>query len=59
VGVEELRDGTANGNTILSNAIFSNEGPGIDLDADGPTANDQGDVDTGPNGFQNKPGISA
>jgi hypothetical protein len=59
VTVEELRDGTANGNTILSNSIFSNEGPGIDLDADGPTANDQGDVDTGPNGFQNKPVISS
>jgi CSLREA domain-containing protein len=55
---------TANGNGISRNSIFSNRGLGIDLvggveDAAGNTANDPGDIDTGPNGLQNKPVISS
>ena len=50
------------GNRILSNSIFSNVELGIDLLAGGnrgPTANDTGDIDTGPNGLQNKPVLSS
>ena len=55
---------TASGNVISRNSIFSNGGLGIDLsggfeDAQGNTANDPGDIDTGPNGLQNKPVISS
>src|SRR5215212_1348882 len=42
------------GNTILGNAIFSNEGLGIDLGGDGVTFNHQGDI-SGPNNYQNYP----
>ncbi len=41
--------------TILENSIFANEGLGIDIGADGVTANDVGDADSGPNGLQNSP----
>jgi hypothetical protein len=51
--------GGATGNRILSNSIFSNGLLGIDLKDDGPTANDTGDTDTGPNGLQNKPVLSS
>lgn len=47
------------GNSILRNSIFSNGGPGIDLQADGPTGNDPGDSDTGPNNLQNKPVLTS
>ena len=50
---------TSTGNSILRNSIFSNGDPGIDLRADGPTANDPGDADAGPNGLQNKPVLSS
>ncbi|GMQ81494.1 MAG: hypothetical protein BMS9Abin05_0926 [Rhodothermia bacterium] len=43
------------GNQIRNNAIFENGGLGIDLNADGVTQNDVGDVDVGPNGLQNAP----
>lgn len=45
----------ANATTIRANSIHSNVGLGIDLGSDGVTPNDPGDVDTGPNGFQNFP----
>ncbi|HZM89033.1 MAG TPA: right-handed parallel beta-helix repeat-containing protein, partial [Blastocatellia bacterium] len=51
------------GNRILGNSIHSNGTPtnflGIDLNADGITANDAGDGDAGPNNLQNFPVISA
>jgi CSLREA domain-containing protein len=50
---------TATGNRILSNSIFNNGLLGIDLYGDGPTANDPGDKDTGPNNLQNKPVLSS
>ena len=49
----------ATGNRILSNSIFSNGAIGIDLNADGPTANDLGDADIGPNTLQNKPVVTS
>jgi hypothetical protein len=58
----QVQGGT--GGAISRNSIFSNAGLGIDLDggfedAAGTTANDPGDIDTGPNGLQNKPVISS
>jgi len=47
--------GTAAGNLISQNSIFSNGTLGIDLGGDGVTANDSGDTDPGPNGLQNFP----
>ncbi len=47
------------GNAILSNAIFSNVGLGIDLGNDGPTANEADDADIGPNNLQNFPEIAS
>ncbi len=41
--------------TILSNNIYSNGQRGIDLGDNGYTGNDGGDVDTGPNNYQNYP----
>ena len=47
------------GNTIAPNSFFSNGGLGIDLGDDGPTANDAGDADDGPNRLQNYPVITS
>lgn len=44
-------------NSILSNLFHSNSLIDIDLANDGPTANDFGDQDTGPNNLQNFPVI--
>jgi hypothetical protein len=58
-------------NRVLSNSIFANGGLGINLipqqgveplpgsTPDGPTANDLGDADLGPNELQNKPVLSS
>jgi uncharacterized protein DUF4347/cellulose/xylan binding protein with CBM9 domain/cadherin-like protein len=43
------------GNTVLRNVIHSNDGLGIDLDADDVTGNDGDDGDTGANNLQNSP----
>ena len=49
-----------NGNSIRGNRAYDNgAGLPIDLGADGPSANDDGDVDTGPNQLQNYATISA
>ncbi|MCO6412446.1 MAG: DUF4347 domain-containing protein, partial [Thiogranum sp.] len=47
--------GTATGNAILRNSIYANTLLGIDLNADGVTANDVNDADTGPGNLQNFP----
>lgn len=41
--------------TVRRNSIYSNSSLGIDLGPNGPTLNDVGDTDTGPNGLQNFP----
>lgn len=45
------------GNRLLRNTMDENVSPGIDLLRDGPTANDAGDADEGPNRLQNTPVI--
>jgi hypothetical protein len=44
---------------LRGNAIYANNGLGIDLGSDGVSANDSGDADSGPNGLQNYPILSA
>jgi hypothetical protein len=55
-------DDTPWGNSLLRNSIFANDGLGIDLlrfGDPGVTPNDPGDVDNGPNRFQNYPVLSS
>ena len=47
------------GNSIRRNSIHDNGLLGIDLGADGPTANDFLDQDSGPNQLQNGPAVNA
>jgi titin len=54
-----LGSAAGSGNALLSNSVFLNEGLGINLGFDGVTPNDPLDGDTGPNGLQNYPAITA
>jgi hypothetical protein len=45
--------------SIVSNSIFGNGGIGIDLSGSGPTTNDPGDIDAGPNDILNYPTITS
>jgi hypothetical protein len=51
--------GSGTGNDVSGNSTFSNGGLGIDLNKDGVTANDAGDVDSGPNNLQNFPVLAS
>ena len=44
---------SSTGNTVWENSEYSNGGLGIDLNDDGVTANDDRDLDSGPNNLQN------
>ncbi|WP_284186858.1 cadherin domain-containing protein, partial [Zoogloea oryzae] len=44
--------------SLLGNTFYNNANLAIDLNADGVTANDAGDADTGPNSLQNFPVIA-
>ncbi len=50
-----LASGAGNGNAILGNMIFANGNLAIDLQDNGVTLNDAGDVDAGVNNLQNFP----
>jgi CSLREA domain-containing protein len=45
-------------NSVRQTLLSGNGGGGIDLGTDGPTANDSGDGDSGPNDLQNSPELS-
>lgn len=54
----EVLDGAAGASTenqIVNNRLYGNAGLPIDLNGDGPTVNDEGDVDSGPNTLINYP----
>ena len=60
----EIAGSQSTANRILRNSVFENGGLGIDLvggieDASDATRNDPGDLDSGPNGLQNKPALSS
>jgi uncharacterized repeat protein (TIGR01451 family)/CSLREA domain-containing protein len=50
--------GTSTGARLTQNRIFENALTGIDLNDDGPSANDSGDVDSGANLTQNYPALT-
>jgi uncharacterized repeat protein (TIGR03803 family) len=50
---------SASNNVVAGNRLFDNGALGIDLGDNGMTLNDSGDVDDGPNHFQNFPEITA
>jgi titin len=50
-----VTDSGTTGNSIRANSIYSNGALGIDLGWDGLTTNNAGNVDPGPNDFQNYP----
>ncbi|MCP5184674.1 MAG: DUF4347 domain-containing protein, partial [Pseudomonadales bacterium] len=54
----KVTDPTTRGNTFIGNQVFSNTGREIDLNDDGPTLNDPGDGDAGPNDLVNTPVIT-
>lgn len=57
-GVGLIQTGT--GNTIIKNSIYDNQRLGISFgDGTAVTSNDQGDIDTGSNNFQNFPILTA
>jgi len=58
IGIEISSD-AGSGNAILGNSIVGNGSLGIDLEEDGPTLNDPGDGDGGPNQLQNFPVITS
>ncbi|HNC46600.1 MAG TPA: hypothetical protein PLU80_20685, partial [Acidobacteriota bacterium] len=55
----DVKDATTLRNTISQNSIFGNSKPGIDLGDVGPTENDEGDSDKGPNELLNTPVITS
>ena len=65
VAVFLVGTGTPDGVFVSANSIHSNGALGIDLSkvalspSDGPTANDLGDGDVGPNGLQNFPALGS
>jgi hypothetical protein len=50
-----VHDPTTTGNSIRGNSIFGNGSLGIDMNGDGVTLNNTGNVDSGPNHLQNYP----
>ncbi|HEX5176698.1 MAG TPA: hypothetical protein VFV83_06710, partial [Chthoniobacteraceae bacterium] len=58
-GAGGVRVTSGAGQSIRGNSIFANSGLGIDIGGDGPTANDLGDADAGPNNLQNFPVLTS
>lgn len=52
-------DDNSSGIALFQNSMYGNSGIGIDLGSNGPTPNDPGDVDEGPNRLQNFPVIES